>query len=447
MITFLLFLCCLKACCVVGITNSPENIRESMINDCTDCVNLENGLAYFDGNNQNLLYRSLLAIEAKALQNGFDNNPWDAEMNRWKNNSHHVVFFPNFACRQSFLPEYNYTLTYMDHTWPVMLVKTSPCKYLGAGNNLGFFYEAISFALSNGIALGRIINPTDPHCPPDTMGSLMESLPRLIVPFTQFHSHNTAKHHHIPCKHIPKWPWMTETSHTWQHIEEISVINNYFLSRFMFKMKMQNSIFYSERLTLLANYTQHAFIVHFRCTDALMHAPMGLLPLTFYDKVFNSTWNLTNRDYFHRIVIVTDTTYHGRNGHICTIALAQLQSRLLALSASTDKSRFFSPDHHQGGNITNSKIPVEIAIQSQHPTLAFLSLHLGKMVICGLSTFCLYAALGSQQAIIATGPRLVIEPPKSMMQKIEGILQFVDTNTLLPLKNSTEQFLKIIAST
>ena len=239
----------------------------------------------------------------------------------------------------------------------VLIIRPNLCK--STGNILGFFYEAISFALSHGFIVGRLDPLPSETCDMGgSIGRLESYLPRLFIPKNLSTTPLNDEH----CNTINQWPWQNSKSYFWNATDVIREVNS--------KMMKDYSVANVPAQRLGTSLTE-CVGVHFRCGDSLHHQNYGLYPFHVYREIFRE---LAMKYRTSKYVIYTDVNKHGRPyGQLCWNLLGELQRTIQRTTGL----------QHSDVEIHFSTVPHAISM-----------LHMSKVIICSVSTFCFFSSYG-----------------------------------------------------
>lgn len=249
----------------------------------------------------------------------------------------------------------------------ILLIRPNSCK--SPGNTLGFFYEAISFGLANGYIIGRLDPRTDDNCDiAEETGKLETYFPRLIIPKTLNISPLNLDH----CNTLDEWPWQNPQSHFWGASELLGNINK--------KMMKEYS-----SANVPSKNSSETVGIHYRCGDNIQDH--GVFPFSAYKSILKK---IALDPLISRFVIYTEVDKHGFYGQLCWNLLGELQQTI----KNTEGFR-----------------NADIVINYSSPSHAMSMLHMSKVIICSVSTFCFFSSLGSN-VVYQPGPVSLFGYPK-----------------------------------
>lgn len=290
---------------------------------------------------------------------------------------------------------------------PVILFQPRYC--VGFGNQLGFAYELISFALHQGIAILRV--DRHDHFPVHQCSEerdarpMLRSLPKVVLP-----AHVGQELSLSMCDTIPEWPWESPNPYFFKKMSFLTSITSYMVSQY--QLKALNHLRRDVRV-----FT-NALAIHFRCSDNLAHPAMGLLPYSEYNRTLtlistDSHFRLgTGQSFDHSairsVVIYTDTHLYRSHGAICTRALAEVEALISA------HPRLKSMD---------------LIVHRTTTMKTFALMHLSRYLLCSASTLCFFASVGHDHAYIPVGTGIVMKLPS---YSFESNFTFIQTRMIRP---------------
>jgi hypothetical protein len=179
------------------------------------------------------------------------------------------------------------------------------------------------------------------------------------------------------CESMNHYPWESKFSYLWKYINKIGEINRVvskaLLSIFNIPIPKAQSI-----------------AIHYRCSDSFSH---GLYRFQVYEELLNHINekfpSIFLSNPIHILIITdasrngnSDASRNGNSGNICWNLVGELVDMISGLSACRDAM---------------------ITVHHSLPSHAYLLLHFANITICGRSTFCLMATLGSQSVYLPAG--------------------------------------------
>lgn len=341
------------------------------------------------------------------------------------------LFKVNVACQQALKNTHTLRLT-DGSSVPIVLLLPMYCE--GFGNQIGFLFELISFALSNNIAVGRISGHskwTSNQCSDArNAAKLFAHMPKFVLPASVVTKIDPAI-----CKSVAEWPWESTNPYFFRQMPILAKVNNHMVTSFMMHQNIKQ-----HRRDSSSKIFNHAFTIHFRCSDNLAHQYMGLLPFSDYNKTLQS---ISEHPSFHAplgihastggidqniirsIIIYTDARLYASHGEICVRALAEFE----ALLASIPRLKH-----------------LDIVIHRTTTIQTYALMHLSRFLFCSASTLCFFSAFGHEHAYIPTGKGVVISLPSYPFQ---SNMTFINTRMVRPAKEtmSADDFAKFFLQT
>lgn len=320
----------------------------------------------------------------------------------------------------------NYRLTLLDNSsLPLILFQPRYC--VGFGNQIGFAFELISFALAKGIAFARVEAhdslPVHQCSEARDARQLLLSLPKLVIP-----SKKSTVFTKEMCNEIPEWPWESASSFFFSQLPLLSFINHH-----MVMLYLQKSL-NTHRRDMVPKLFSQSVAIHFRCSDNLAHASMGLLPYSEYNRSLHmiakqpGMWSDLpghNNNGVRSLVIFTDAHLYHSHGAICTRALAELE----ALISSQPKWQ-----------------NLDLIVHRTTTIKTYAMMHISRFLLCSASTLCFFSAVGHDHAFVPIGNNIVIKLPTYSFQ---SNITFFQTRMIRPRKESmsADDFAKDFLST
>ena len=315
---------------------------------------------------------------AHGLIPTFENSLYDIfmEMRVFVEQDEDVNFRALHSCEVSARRKFTLSLLGAENfTASIIIIRPNFCK--STGNILGFFYEAISFGLSNGYLVGRLDPlPTERCGNEGRIGSLESYLPRLFIPKNLSRIHLRQSH----CRTIDKWPWQDPQSYFWNTTDVIEKINT--------KMMRDYSSANIPTETL-GNSLSESVGVHFRCGDSLQHPNYGIIPFHVYRELFSKLAIDYNTSKY---IIYTDVNKHVQPyGQLCWNLLGELQQTI-----------------HNTVGLKHTDVNIQFSTFSH----AISMLHMSKVIVCSVSTFCFFSSYGSN-IVYQPAPVLLFRYPNN----------------------------------
>lgn len=317
------------------------------------------------------------------------------------------------SCNIALKADYKLTLA-ENRSVPVILFQPRYC--VGFGNQLGFAFELMSFALIHGIPFVRVDKHDNfpIHQCSDMKDSrpMLKSLPKFVIPLVIRDALTSDL-----CNSIPEWPWESTSPYFFRNIPILSIINNAMVSSYHQKTQSLN-----HQRRDIPRLLSNSLTIHFRCSDNLAHSSMGLLPYSDYNKTlsmiakhnqFRIAVSTAHGDHgIKSVVIYTDTNLYKSHGAICTRALAELESLISA--------------HPRLSTL-------DIIVHRTTTIKTYVMMHLSRFLLCSASTLCFFSALGHDHAYIPSGSGIVIKQPNF---PFESNFTFVQTRMIRPRKET-----------
>lgn len=327
------------------------------------------------------------------------------------------------SCRIAVQSKYRLLLA-NNSSIPAILFQPRYC--VGFGNQLGFAYELISFALLHGIAILRVEKhdhfPVHQCSEERDVRPMIKSLPKVVLPAHVGHDLSLSM-----CDSIPEWPWESPSPHFFKKIPFLTSITNFMVSQYQLK-----GISHQRRdMRMLTN----SLSIHFRCSDNLAHPAMGLLPYSDYNRTFNM---ISSHPHFRTgsglsfdhlairsVVIYTDTHLYRSHGAICTRALAEVE----ALISSHPRLK-----------------SLDLIVHRTTTMKTFALMHLSRYLLCSASTLCFFSAVGHDHAYIPVGQGVVMKLPN---YPFDSNFTFVQTRMIRPRQETmhADEFAKDFLAT
>lgn len=251
------------------------------------------------------------------------------------------------------------------HRLPLFLQPLDECNSFG--NMLGMFFETVALGMKAGYAVGRMGRPHASSCNTSAMGDMFDGLPVLVLPGSG-PGHQDSCTGHGQQMHV--YPWEYPESALWRHLPLMASINQGMVSQYITNTNHPLS---SERDWL------H---IHFRCSSSIFHRKMGIMTFSSYRTILQQIASDATAG-IQRVVIATDASLQGPGGAVCWRMLGELEALISSLPAY-------------------AHVPVDILKEAAAST--YIKLHRSRYVLCGSSTFCLMAAMGSQRVYIPKTP-------------------------------------------
>ena len=261
------------------------------------------------------------------------------------------------------------TLTLPGERRNVSIILIRPTTHKRVGNNIGNFYEVLSFALAHGILVGRLDTLIDVH-QLGMIGRLESHLPRLFVPNILSYNMLTMR----DCDTVEVWPWERAKSHTWNTTE---AMNN--ISKHMMTSYVQANI----PAEVLGLDLSDSVGIHFRCGDNLDHPTYGLIGFKAYANIFDQLREHLDTN-INRVIIYTDANRKGVNGRLCSSLVRELCHGI---------NKHWLPG-------------IDVEVHRSPFSHAFAMLHFSGVTVCSISTFCFYSTFGSKLSYQPLGPLL-----------------------------------------
>jgi hypothetical protein len=368
------------------------------------------------------------------------------------------IYYAKPACKLSASRSFNFkSLNGIEQS--IILMETLECSM--TGNIMGSIYEMFAYAMEKQIAFGRLKNPSK-HCGENTIADVLRHLPVLFIPSQQINASfedatKIGRHDSGKCDSIYIWPWESSEAHMWRQYPLIAHLQATMVQRYVQSLSHQ-----PEKHRLYTTDLEDTIALHFRCGDNLKHTNMGLLSMAMYRDLFNhlllatttptssSSSSSTEKKKKkklptkHRVLIYTDTQRdNSEHGEICSQALNQLETFI---------------QHEYSHSISTVKVMWQSSALD-----AFVSLQQAKKVICSISTFCFFAAMGqflpnttethssnsttvktSKILIMPVGENFAVGLP-NRKEPFPGVIT-VTGRFFRPMGNTTETFLKILAT-
>ena len=258
----------------------------------------------------------------------------------------------------------------------ILLVRPKPSFGCGLGNQLGMFYEAVSFGLASGYLIGRL-DPLFDGTPgiEGKTSKVLTYLPRLIIP------RNLSTTELKYCGTIDRWPWENTKSYFWKS------------QQFLGKMVRKTMTDYSIASRSVTEKISERVGIHFRCGDNFFNENYGIFTFHVYRSIFE---DIAKRFKLKQFVIYTDVNKHGHFGHLCWNFLGELQQLIKETRGLNDSN---------------------VMVDFSSPDIAVSRLHLSKVVVCSVSTFCYFASFGSSYVYQPRSNKLFRDP--DIMRKIK----------------------------
>ena len=289
---------------------------------------------------------------------------------------------------------FHFDFNFENRNVPILFWSQLPCSSFG--NNLGFYYELLSFCLKYGMGLVRVdlfpdnYGSHNDHCNPDgNMSSLLKYLPKFVLPLHKKEAPVTSWKE--LCDTIPLWPWTSSNNHFYRNFNIVHKLNMHMVHNYLrFSQHHEHSphVIKEEYVNYLAEKVKvlspHSLAIHFRCSDNLINGQMGLIPFSQYIKIFR---NISNdpyaRENLKEIIVYTDVWPTNQFSEQCTYLLQQFK-----LLLKSPRSPF-------------SHLPFEISWTNAVDS--FVLMAMSKYLICSASTFCFFAAINHGHSYIPSG--------------------------------------------
>lgn len=335
------------------------------------CISLGEHLACYD------------TLNATESESGHSHNHFDAFMAaRSTFEKDKVGFRACDSCEHSVKRKHTLKVS-NDITLSILLIRPKSCKssgnVCGLGNILGFYFEAVSFGLANGYLIGRLDPLADQNCgEEDTTSQVLTFLPRLIIPKT----FNSTRLNALHCTTIDRWPWENTHSYFWRNPELLGSINR----------KMMSD--YTKAIIPNAGKTTDSVGIHFRCGDSLYHGNYGVFPFHVYRTIFSELASSHSSSLY---IIYTDVNKGGyAYGQLCWNLLGELQ---IAIKRTAGLKN------------------VNVLVDFSSPAESIAKLHLSKVIVCSVSTFCFFSSMGSS-FVYQPGPVNLFRDPNMTEKKL-----------------------------
>ena len=251
----------------------------------------------------------------------------------------------------------NLSVTLPGETRNVSIIIMRVGTHRSTGNQLGWFYDLLSFALERGFLLGRLEAFWERHLGPTRR--LESHLPRLFIPNKLSYEKMTLK----DCRTVEQWPWENPIAYTWNATDTMNEVNTQMLTRYA-QANIPEKVFG-------ANLT-NSVAIHFRCGDNLDHIVYGLIGFNTYGKIFTELRGKLDKK-IDRVLIYTDAKRNGDNGHVCWNLVRELADAI---------SRRWLPG-------------LEVEVHSAAFAHVFAMIHFSSVVVCSVSTFCFFSTFGT----------------------------------------------------
>lgn len=283
----------------------------------------------------------------------------------------------------------------------VFVIKPSSCYSFG--NMIGNFYEAISFGAKHGVVVFRANGDCDGLV---HNASIISGLPHIFIPNTPVKtllSKDTCKSG-IPSRS----PWDSDQSLYWSTIGPVSKINHKMIHEFRSQPSFSKTS---------VSDSENTLAIHYRCSDNVVSGIYGLFPYTTYKNILSEISDkYINKEYhrmdsngkhvttFSKITIISDAKETGAYGMLCWHLVGLLRDKIPSLPGFQD---------------------MRIDIVYATPSTSMVLLHTAKVVICSVSTYCLFATLGSSDnnAVYFHKSKQLVNPPSSFWDSTRSEMQ------------------------
>lgn len=329
-----------------------DDSKNKLIGICPNCYHTEKAI-YFHNNDKHTNILDQLSHMEEVI--------WKED--EYQMQSHHV------SCGYS--AQKKFKLSIDDKTMPVIVMQPFICHGPGSGNVLGFYFELLGFALQRGLAVALTTRNPRLTCKVDSLNDMTVFLPRLMIPY----HHNASDLDVKECGKMIQYASKNPESLLWSQLDDIGLINNQMVLRWDSNVKG----LLSAQVHLEQSVAAHTIAVHFRCGDNLDHPAYGLIPLSQYRQILQKVSEWVGHDkskVLARVAVTSELDLHGPyHGELCTLAVAELTSMLKA--------------HPFTG-------AMEVSLEQTSASLTYFKLHMARVAVCGVSTFCSFARIGSR---------------------------------------------------
>ena len=294
------------------------------------------------------------------------------------------------------------------------------------GNDFSFLFEAFSYGIINGVAVG-VMGHRHPDClanSPENLDAvrLFWSFPRLMIPKvhvsvskdalngTKCETNPSVASWPATCSLIPQWPSESQDAFLWKHLGIHSTVTNIAFSR----------LFASD--TSYSEIAVHVSVaIHFRCSDNLGHHSYGVIPFRNYTNILKSIYEQAGQP-IRKVTLYTDSNSRRANFNLC--------SRL------TDELRRLI--HEQPGYVSS-----DIFMEHSSVSHTLQHIHSAMYVITGVSTFSFFASLGAPHVYVPKVEGSSLAFPAGAFSTLSNFVVFPSMN-LRPGNLSIDDFLLMV---